>query len=144
MIKKKVPLDNIEKKLIEVAYASNEKELNKKFDWKSFFILIIINVFSFVALLVYESFGIPWLFSILILATIGVLYVMVTNYLKDKKEAILQKEKLSRLKNLEEIEIYECCCDKALYLFDDHFEGNFICLKWRKINALLSGIIIMK
>ena len=129
MIKKKVPLDNIEKRLIQVTCASNEKKINEKFDWKYFFILIITNVLSLVTLLIYESFGIPWLFSIIILVTIVVLYVMVTNYPKGKKEAIFQKEKLSKLKDLEEVEIYECSCDKALCLLDDHSEGSFYILE---------------
>ena len=86
---------------------------------------MITSVLSFVALLIYESVGIPWLFSIIILVTIVVLYVMVTDYSKGKKEAIFQKEKLSKLTDLEEVEIYECSCDKALYLLDDHLEGSF-------------------
>ncbi len=125
MIKKKVLLDNVEKKLIQVAYTSTESVLNEKFDWKSFFITLIVAIASLFIFLFYEGFGVQWLFFIIISITGVVIYNMVTNYPKGKKEAIYQKEKLSKLKDLEEVEIYECSCDKALYLLDDHLEGGF-------------------
>jgi hypothetical protein len=125
MIKKKVLLDSVEKKLIEIAYASNEKALNKKFDWKVFIATLSVAVLSLFILLFYESFGIPWLFSIIILMALVILHKMGTDYPRDRKEALSQKEQLSRLKDLEEVEIYECSCTKAFYLFDSHLEGSF-------------------
>lgn len=125
MIKKKVPLDEIEKKLLQIAYTSNEKILNQKFDWKSFFIFLIIALLSLYVLLLHQGFGIQWLFFAAILITFVALYKMLIDYPTEKKAAVFQKEKLSKLINLEEVEIYECSCNKALHLFDDHLEGSF-------------------
>jgi hypothetical protein len=125
MIKKTVPLDKIEKKLLQIAYNSNEKKINEKFNWKSLIFALIIAVSSLSVLLFCDNFGIHWLFFLIGLVALIVVYNDIENHPKDKKAAVLQKERLSKLLNLEEAEIYECRCDKALHLFDEQHEGSF-------------------
>jgi hypothetical protein len=128
IIKKEVELSAVQKQLIQIAYLDNKKGLIKKDSWKALKSLVF-SLAALYVLIFHDSFGITWLFWIILLAPLFLLYSNYMENIRNQERALLKEQELMPLLDLETVEVYECTCEKALKMDCTDYDYNVYLLE---------------
>lgn len=116
------PLNEIEKKIIDVQYLYFTKKVLEGFKWKQG-AFMVVAIIVLIALIV--TLGASWASVLFLVVFVVALYSQIKTFFSDRKRYRENKELFGELKTSDTVNVIECRVSRALYFPTYEDEGSY-------------------